>query len=552
MRAIIRDMSEMTDSREIMEARTHPAITIFIVIVMLLIGVGLTWSFIGEIDEVAKASGIVRPNEKVSNIQTTVLGTVESLYVKEGQWVEEGDLLISMEHKSLQLDLNSKQTELETVEQEVEFLKRYRESVEQRQNLFSKGQEEETVSYHLVEQYLLELSQKELDLDTSVKQVERAKSESKLSKESVVLNQRAVSQKNNQEIADYTRQTKELETELSAEKQLKQSMQQEQNLLPTNDLLRIDRFNKYILSLKELKTALSENEKKVAQSIVLGERFVPNSQLEAEQAQVEAAKLQLTQFEQESLLAVQAQITEYENKLNEVNRLLSLLEGENSSVALEKQSLQLEGEKLSEQYNNLLEQGDSLRQKSTVELEKFTLDRVVQIGATIDEKEKLIQSLSDQISQLKLAIDKQSIYAPIAGVVHMVRDLNIGDIVQPSESLLSIIPVNESMYKISIAVPNHEIGQIVVGQKVDMNFHAFPKQSFGSLTGTVNSISTDAIMQQDGRSYYNVEASIANTPLVNRKGENGEIRVGMTAEAYVITNSKKIIHYLLEKINLRD
>lgn len=552
MRAIIRDMSEMTDSREIMEARTNPAITIFIAIVLLLIGAGLIWSFIGEIDEVAKASGVVRPNEKVSNIQTSTLGTVESLHVKEGQVVKEGDLLISMEHESLQLDLTAKQAELATMEQEVEFLKRYRESVEQRQNLFSKEQEEENVYYHLVEQYLLELTQKELDFDTNVKQVEQAKDESLLSKESVVLNQRAASQKNSQAIADYTRQIAELETELHAEQQLKQSMQQENNQLPASDLLRTDRFNKYMLSLSELNAAIAESENKLAQSTALGERFVPKSQLDAEQDQVEAAKLQLTQFQQESLLAVQAQITEYENKLKELRRSLSQLEGTNSSVELEKQSLQLEEEKLSEQYNNLSQQGESIRQKSTIELEKFRLDRIVQIGATIDEKEKSIQSLSDQISQLKLAADKQSIYAPIAGVVHMVRELNIGDIVQPSESLLSIIPVNESMYKISIAVPNHEIGQIVVGQKVDMNFHAFPKQSFGSLAGTVNSISTDAIMQQDGRSYYNVEASIANTPLVNRKGESGEIRVGMTAEAYVITDSKKIIHYLLEKINLRD
>lgn len=552
MRAIIRDISEMTDSREIMESRTHPAITVFIAIVLLLIGAGLTWAFIGEIDEVAKASGIVRPNEKVSNIQTTALGTVESLHVKEGQQVQEGDLLMSMEHESLRLDLNAKHTELAAMEQETEFLKRYRTSIEQRKNLFNQGQEEETVYYHLVEQYLLELSQMELEYNTSVKQVEQAKDESLLSKDANALNQRAAQQKTSQTIADYNRQIDELGVELHAEQQLKRSMEQESNQLPETDLLRIERFNQYMLSLNKLETAVNESEKKLAQSIALGERFVPKSQLETEQAQVEAAKLQLTQFQQEALLAVQGQITNYENKLEEARRLLSQLEGENSSSELEQQSYQLEEEKLNEQYSSLLQQKDSINQKSTIAIEKFKLDRIVQIGATIEEKEKVMQSLRDQINQLQLAIEKQSLYAPITGIVHMVRDINIGDIVQPGESLLSIIPVNESMYKISIAVPNHEIGQIIVGQKVDMNFHAFPKQSFGSLSGTVNSISSDSSIQQDGRSYYTVEASIANQPLVNRKGESGELRVGMTAEAYVITDSKKIIYYLLEKINLRD
>lgn len=552
MRAIIRNMSEMTDSREIMEARTNPAIMVFIIILLLLLGTGLTWSFVGEIDEVAKASAIVRPNEKVSSIQTSVLGTVESLHLKEGQWVEAGDLLISLEHESLKLDLSTKQEELDKINKDVDLLKRYRASIEEHHNLFSKEIEEELVYYHLVEQYLLEFSQKELDYNSNVTQLEQAKGESMLAKESISLNQRVTNQKNEEIIDKYGSQIDEMEKELTAEKLLKQSIEEESNQVPQKDLLRTERFNQYMLSLDKLRATINESEKKVAQSIALGERFVPKSQLETEQTQLASIKLQLTQFQQEVLMEVQAQINDYENKLKETRSLLNQLTKEGSSLSLEQESFQLEQEKQRDQYNHLLQQSDSIYQNSTIEMKKFRLDRIVQIGAAIDEKDVTKQSLEDQIKQLDLAIEKQSMYAPISGMVHITKDMNKGDIVQPGEPLLSIIPVNESMYKISIAVPNHEIGQIVEGQKVNMNFHAFPKQSFGSLSGTVNSISTDSIMQQDGRSYYNVEASIANSPLVNRKGESGEIRVGMTAEAYVITDSKKIIHYLLEKINLRD
>lgn len=552
MRAVIRDMSDMTDSREILEARTHPAITTFIILLILIIGAGLTWSFFGEIDEVAKASGIIRPNEKVSNIQSPVMGTLESFHVKEGQWVEAGDLLMSLEHESLQLELLTYKDQFSQLEQDVAFLTRYRDSIESHSNLFDKKLEDEKVYYHLVEQYLLEYAQKKLQYDTNIKQVEQATGESQLAKEGVSLNQQAATKKNNQAIADYNRKIEELEKELSGEKQLKLSMEKENNKLPASDLLRTDRFNQYMLSLNELKAAVSESEKKVEQSIALGERFVSASQLEKEELQVESAKLQLTQFQQDALLGVQAQITDYENKLVETQRLLSQLSGKDSLVSLEHQTLELEEEKLRDQYNNLQQQSDSVREQSTIELEKFRLDRLVHIEASIEEKEAAVQLLRSQIDQLQLSIDKQSIHAPISGMVHMMKELNMGDIVQPGESLLSVIPVNESMYKISIAVPNHEIGQIALGQEVDMNFHAFPKQSFGSLVGTVQSISTDSIVQQDGRSYYTVEASISNTPLVNRKGESGEIRVGMTAEAYVITDSKKIIHFLLEKINLRD
>src|SRR5690606_28210383 len=266
-----------------------------------------TWSFFGEIDEVAKASGIVRPNEKVSNIQSTVLGTVESYHVKEGQWVEAGDLLMSLEHESLKLDLTSNQRELARLEQDVELLKRYRDSVEGHINLFQEKDEAEKVYYHLVEQYLLEYAQKELQYHSSIEQLKQATGESLLAKEGITLNQRATSKKNNQSIADYNRQIEELEKELSGEQQLKLSMEAENNQLPASDMLRAERHNQYMLTLRELQAALSESEKKVEQTIALGKRFVPASQLEAERLQVEAAKLQLTQFQQEALQGVQSQ-----------------------------------------------------------------------------------------------------------------------------------------------------------------------------------------------------------------------------------------------------
>lgn len=552
MRAIIRDLSEMTDSREIMEAKTHPAITVFITIVLMLLGAGLIWSFIGEIDDVAKASGIVRSNEKVSNIQTTVLGTVESLNIEEGQWVEAGELLMRLEHESLQLQLSSKEEELEKIKEEIEYLKQYRDSIEQHKNLFSQGTESESFYYHLTEQYLLEYSQKELDYNSSIKNLEQAKEETSFSKKGISLNQRSVGQKNDQAIADYTRQIEELEEELQLENLLKHSLEQEKNQLPEHDTLRTEQFNQYMLSLEKFNSTISEAEKKVNKSIALGERFVSKVQLEEEQSQLDLVRLQLIQFKQETVLGVQARINDYKKQLEDSNYQLQQLQQESSSYELQQESFILEEEKLTDQYNNLQQQSKDISQKSEIELKKFKLDRVVQISAAIEEKDKTMQSLLDQMNQLKLSIDKQSIYAPISGKVHMLREINTGDTIQPGEQLLSIIPINESMYKISIAVPNHEIGQLAVGQTVEMNFHAFPKQSFGSLIGTVESISTDSFTQQDGRSYYSVEASITNKPLVNRKGESGELRIGMTAEAYVITDSKKIIHYLLEKINLRD
>src|SRR5690606_42153669 len=76
---------------------------------------------------------------------------------------------------------------LPILEQDVELLKRYRDSVEGHINLFQEKDEAEKVYYHLVEQYLLEYAQKELQYHSSIEQLKQATGES-LDRKSTRLN----------------------------------------------------------------------------------------------------------------------------------------------------------------------------------------------------------------------------------------------------------------------------------------------------------------------------------------------------------------------------
>lgn len=552
MRAIVRNMSDMSDSREMMEARTSPAITAFIVILLVLIVSALTWSFIGEIDEVAKAPGVVRPNEKVSTIQTSSLGQVEKVYVKEGMHVDDGTVLISLDQQELQIELSNREAEMNKLKLDLELLQRYMQSIENGENLFAAKDSGESFYYDLVEQFQLEYHQKELEFQSADQQIISAKTETIQSQDSLKVSMRSSEQKGLQDKKALNRKIKLLTSDLEQERKLKLSMQTKTNKISSSDKKRTAQFGQYVLRLEQLDAAVGESKAVYERSVELGERFVPKAQLEEELARLEAAKLQLSQYQQEAMLGVESHIFDYEYQLSELNNSLSLLNEKQSPAALELESLALQQQQLADKQQSLTSQEELTNQSEITALEKYKLDRVVQIQMTMEEKKKSLDTLNENAEQLKVAIDKRTLTSPVSGTVNVLKEMNTGGIVQAGEALLSIIPSNETKYKMSIAVPNHEIGKIALGNKVELNFQAFPKQSFGSLTGVVTSISTDAVVQQDGLSYYAVEASIANEPLTNRKGERGEIRVGMTAEAYVITDSKKIIQYVLEKINLRE
>ena len=101
-------------------------------------------------------------------------------------------------------------------------------------------------------------------------------------------------------------------------------------------------------------------------------------------------------------------------------------------------------------------------------------------------------------------------------------------------------------------MPNKDISLISVGDKVKFRLDALPYKEYGMLAGIVTMISPDSsINQSTSTSYYLVEASIENRPLVSYKGEESSIKVGMTLQGHVVTKRKKILHYLLEKIDLR-
>ncbi|URN95548.1 MAG: HlyD family efflux transporter periplasmic adaptor subunit [Candidatus Pristimantibacillus lignocellulolyticus] len=552
MKAIIRNLSDMSDSRELLEARTSPAITSFLVILLVLIGSVITWSFFGQIDETAKAQGVVRPNEKVSTIQSSTLGQIEDIFVSEGMYVEEGDSLIVLQQEEYVTELNYRLEELEQQKQELVLLERYMQSIEIDQNLFQSNIEEESYYYKLVEQFNLEYQQLELDYMTADQQIKSTKTELEQSQSSIDLNIEA--NKTNMETTkqELSKAITQLTEDIKQEKNLKLSIQSGKNKISSTDELRTAQYEQYSTQLKQLQVDLTNAKNTYETSLKLGDRFISQVELEQQLGVYEKATLQVTMLEKEALLSTESNITSYETKLEELNLEYSKLIQPNGSLQLEIASLDLKKEQLNIQEQELKQKTELTETAEVTSLQKYRLDRVVIIQASIDDKQSNIESIQENIQKIEQELENKTMKSPVSGTVNIVKELNKGDVIQPGEPLLTILPTDETMYKASIAVTNQEIGKIAIGDQVKLNFDAFPKQSYGSLVGEVTSIGSDAVVQQDGLRYYIIEAAIANEPLVNQKGEQGEIRVGMTAEAYIVTNSQKIIYYILEKINLKE
>lgn len=185
-------------------------------------------------------------------------------------------------------------------------------------------------------------------------------------------------------------------------------------------------------------------------------------------------------------------------------------------------------------------------------LNKLKNEAITTVNSEIDSLNGNIISLQLQMAELDETIKNSKIKASVDGTVTLIKNLNTGDIVQAGTLLCSIVPMEDEL-KVNLYIPESEVAKVAVGQKTEYNFNAIPYNEYGKVTGEIISISADSIANESsGTKYYIAQASLSQTSLTNNDGDVREIKTGMLLEAKSISGSKKIITWLLEKLNFID
>ena len=177
--------------------------------------------------------------------------------------------------------------------------------------------------------------------------------------------------------------------------------------------------------------------------------------------------------------------------------------------------------------------------------ENMKLEMLSGIADSIKSNETSIISIEKQIAEIELNIKNSEVFAPIDGTINMYSDLSTADLVQSGQTIATIIPDTNGTYKLTMFLSSADISEAEINQSVRLRFAAYPYQEYGELAGTVKSISADVRSSENGMSYYVAEVSIDDTLGL-------ELVSGMECEARVVTKQRKIIYWLLEKLDFID
>lgn len=227
-------------------------------------------------------------------------------------------------------------------------------------------------------------------------------------------------------------------------------------------------------------------------------------------------------------------ISQIENKVSALNEEIKSLENNKKSLEVSLKNVK------------------DLKTYEKLSSDKLKNEAIITVNSEIDSLNDNIISLQSQMVELDETIRNSEIKASVDGTVTLINNLSTGDIVQAGTSLCSIIPVGDEL-KVNLYIPESEVAKVTVGQKTEYSFDAIPYNEYGKVTGEITSISADSISNESsGMKYYIAQATLSENTLTNKDGNVREIRTGMLLEAKSISGSKKIITWLLEKLNFVD
>jgi adhesin transport system membrane fusion protein len=202
---------------------------------------------------------------------------------------------------------------------------------------------------------------------------------------------------------------------------------------------------------------------------------------------------------------------------------------------------ELEGVRLSiPRIKSTIEEANRKIEQSALEFRNDAKRELNEATAEASRIEETQGALEDRVR-------RTTVRAPLKGTISRLHNNTVGGVVQPGGPILEIVPFEDALL-IEVNIKPADIANIEIGQVARLKFTAYDFAIHGSLDGKVEFLSADTVTNEDGQSFY-VARIRPTRDYLGARNKPLPIRVGMTAEADIITDKKTVLEYLLKPIN---
>lgn len=186
----------------------------------------------------------------------------------------------------------------------------------------------------------------------------------------------------------------------------------------------------------------------------------------------------------------------------------------------------------------LIERLAMQQQSLEADFQQQNAERLQKLESDYQLKLTQLPSYQDKVNRLQ-------ILAPIDGVVDQINFNYLSAVVQPGESIGSITALDNPLIA-ETKIPAKDIGFIEIGQRVKLKVDTFPFAKFGSVNGTIKSISISSF-EEDKKQVYIARINL-DKQYLNFRGQRFRLRSNMEFTADILTGQQTILQYAIKPI----
>lgn len=288
----------------------------------------------------------------------------------------------------------------------------------------------------------------------------------------------------------------------------------DKTVVNTENRLALSEYSTFVAKRAAQNSALAQREAELATTRTLIVTLAETATI-AKTRVSEVEKLLEKKFisQQDYLQVKQASISADQNLAGQRGRIAEL----QAAIATQRQ----ERDALVADFRRQL--NDGLRQSS---------EQVAQFGSDASKAQR-----RDDLMQLR---------APVAGTVQQLAIHTVGGVVTPAQPLLAVVPEGEAL-EVEALVLNKDIGFVKEGQQATIKVESFPYTRYGYLEGVVESVSHDAMQDENLGLVYQARVRLNKSTLMI-DGVKVNLSSGMALSVEIKTGKRRVITYLLSPL----
>lgn len=174
---------------------------------------------------------------------------------------------------------------------------------------------------------------------------------------------------------------------------------------------------------------------------------------------------------------------------------------------------------------------------------KLRTETLEQLAKVTSEKAELQSVLGRQLGEL----DRLQVRSPVDGIVKSYTIKTIGGVIAPGSVVAEVVPIGQRLEAFTRVKPK-DIGNVRLGQKVEVKVQAYDYSRYGTIAGKVDAISAGTFQdEKTGEPYYKVRVALDRDYAGKTVGKNLLVP-GMTLTADILTDRTTLLFYLLGPI----